>query len=145
MVTKEALAEIGVKSYDKQVVPNWWFIIISVILINTLLYAVIGLFIWGYNLSQNQGRLSGKAQSSNTLYYDKLREHDEERLKQGCLRCCRKKENKIDKEEEPEKKHDFAVSYKDMENLLDELNECQGILKKQLKDREKNKQNQLFL
>jgi len=45
MITKESLAEIGVKSYDKQVVPNWWFIITSFVLINTLIYAVIGLFI----------------------------------------------------------------------------------------------------
>lgn len=51
MVTKEALAEIGIKSYDKQIVPNWYFIIGSVVLINTLLYAIIGLFIWGYNLA----------------------------------------------------------------------------------------------
>lgn len=37
--------------------------------------------------------------------------------------------------------HDFAVSYKDMENLLDEFNQCQAILKNQLKDREKNKKD----
>ena len=79
MVTKESLAEIGVKAYDKQIVPNWWFIILAFVLINTLIYAIVGLFIWSYNLSQNQGRLSSKEQSSNTLYYDKLREHDEDK------------------------------------------------------------------
>jgi hypothetical protein len=51
MVTKESLAEIGVKSYDKQIVPNWWFIILSFVLINTLIYGIVGLFIWSYNLS----------------------------------------------------------------------------------------------
>lgn len=72
MVTKEALDEIGVKSYDKQIQPNWYFITIAFVLINSLIYAFIGLFIWSYNLSQNQGRVSSKKQSSNTLYYDKL-------------------------------------------------------------------------
>lgn len=38
--------------------------------------------------------------------------------------------------------HDFAVSYKDMENLLEEFNECQAILKNQLKDREKKKKGE---
>ena len=125
MVTKESLAQIGVKSYDKQIVPNWYFIIGAFVLINTLIYAIVGLFIWSYNLSQNQGRLSSKDQSSNTLYYDKLREHDEENQTKGCFKCCRKKDNKIDKEELPEKKqHEFAISYKDMENLLDEFHNC---------------------
>jgi len=50
MVTKQSLAQIGVKSYDKQVVPNWGFIITSFVLINTLIYAIIGLFIYSYNL-----------------------------------------------------------------------------------------------
>lgn len=81
MVTKESLAQIGVKAYDKQIVPNWYFIILSFVLINTLIYAIVGLFIWSYNLSQNQGRLNNKDQSSNTLYYDKLREHDEDNQK----------------------------------------------------------------
>ena len=53
MVTKESLAEIGVQSYDKAIVPNWTFIVLSFILINTLIYAIIGLFIYSYNLSQN--------------------------------------------------------------------------------------------
>lgn len=142
MVTKESLADIGVKSYDKQIVPNWWFIIGSFALINTLLYAVIGLFIYSYNLAQNQGRMSGSKQSSNTLYYDKLRDHDEEQGSKGLFPCCRKKkENKVDKEESDEvnKKHDFAVSYKDMEALLKEFHDCQDLLKKQLKDRERKK------
>lgn len=142
MVTKESLAEIGVKAYDKQIVPNWWFIILSFVLINTLIYAIVGLFIWSYNLSQNQGRLSTKEASSNTLYYDKLREHDEENQTKGFW-CCRKKDNKVDREEPVEKKqHEFAVSYKDMENLLDEFHKCQAILKKQLKDREKKKKGE---
>ena len=98
MVTKESLAEIGVKSYDKAIVPNWSFIILSFVLINTLIYGIVGLFIWSYNLSQNQGRLSSKNQSSNTLYYDKLREHDEDSAGLGIFPCCRKKGNKIDKE-----------------------------------------------
>ena len=51
MVTKESLSEIGVQSYDKAIVPNWTFIVLSFILINTLIYAIIGLFIYSYNLS----------------------------------------------------------------------------------------------
>ena len=78
MVTRESLDEIGVKSYDKQIEPNWWFIILSFILINTLIYAVIGLFIYGYNLSS--GQISSKSAGSDTLYYDKLKEHDEKEL-----------------------------------------------------------------
>ena len=105
--------------------PNWWFIILSFVLINTLIYAIVGLFIWSYNLSQNQGRLSSKEASSNTLYYDKLREYDEENQQKSFWWCCRKKDNKVDKEEPVEKKsHEFAVSYKDMENLLDEFHKC---------------------
>ena len=34
-------------------------------------------------------------------------------------------------------KHEFAISYKEMEQLLTDFNEAQGILKRQLKDREK--------
>ena len=48
-----------------------------------------------------------------------------------------------EKEEEEEvvpKGHDFAVSYKDMEEILKEFNESQEILRQQLKDREKKKQ-----
>lgn len=118
MITKESLDEIGVKSYDKQIVPNWWFIILSFVLINTLIYAVIGLFIYGYNLSAN----TTSSKSSDTLYYDKLKEHDQDQMAKGCFRCCKKTKNKV-KDEEPESApaHDFAVSYKDMENLLDEF------------------------
>lgn len=55
-----------------------------------------------------------------------------------CCRCCIRRENKVDTVE-PEKKHDFAVSYNDMENLLEEFHACQGILKQQLKDLDKKK------
>ena len=132
MVTKESLAEIGVKSYDKTISPNWYFIVMCFIFMNTLIYLIVGLFIWSYNISQ--GRDSAKSQSSNTLYYDKLREHDEDLNKRSFLNiCCRclykKKENKVDAVQ-PEKKHEFAVSYKDMENLLDEFHACQALLKK---------------
>lgn len=67
------MADIGVKSYDKQIVPNWTFIVLSFVSINTVIYGIIGLFIWSYNLAQNQGKLSTKDQSSNTIYYEKLR------------------------------------------------------------------------
>ena len=85
-----------------------------------------------------------KDQSSNTLYYDKLREHDENAAIKGWFKCCNKNphQNKVDKEEPEKKMHDFAVSYKDMENLLEEFNECQAILKNQLKDREKKKKGE---
>ena len=143
MATKEALSQIGVKAYNKQISPHWWFIMLCFTSMNTLIYGLVGLFIWTYNLAQNQGRLSSKAQSTNTLYYDKLKEHDQERTSTSCFACCRKKENKVDKEEEvPEKKqHEFAVSYTDMEKLLKEFHECQAILKQQLKDREKHKRD----
>merc|ERR1712176_1131920 len=119
MVTKESLAEIGVQSYDKAIGPNWTFIVLSFILINTLIYAFIGLFIYSYNLAQNQGKMSSKDSSSNTLYYDKLREHDEDANQKGMCGCFKKKENKVDKDDIPEKKaHEFAISYKDMEDLL---------------------------
>ena len=85
--------------------------------------------------------MSSKNQSSNTLYYDKLREHDED-LSQGWFKCCRKKENKVDKLEPEKKNHDFAVSYKDMENLLNEFHACQGILKNQLKDTDRKKKGE---
>lgn len=104
MVTKESLAEIGVKAYEKNVNPNWWFIMFTFVLINSLIYAFIGLFIWAYNKSHNQGRTSSKDAKSNTLYYDKLREHDEEMAARSCFACCRgkkmKKENKVDAEDE---------------------------------------------
>lgn len=53
MVTKESLAAIGVKSYEKTITANWWFIIMVFVFTNTLVYAVVGLFIYTYNLSQN--------------------------------------------------------------------------------------------
>lgn len=142
MVTKESLAEIGIKSYDKQISPNWYFIIGCFVSINSLIYAIIGLFIWSYNLTVNAGRQSGKAQSSNTLYYDKIREHDEDLRAKSCFNVCcacfKKKENKV-AEEIPDKTHDFSVSYKDMETLLEDFHTCQDILKKQLKDLDKRK------
>ena len=113
------------KSYDKQIVPNWWFIILSFVLINTLIYAIIGLFIYGYNLSSNKT----SSKKSDTLYYDKLREHDEDKNGKGCLRCCVKTKNKVAEEKPEAPAHDFAVSYKDMETLLDEFHQCQAILK----------------
>jgi len=61
MVTKESLASIGVKSYEKTITANWWFIILTFVFINSVVYAVVGLFIWSFNLSQNQGRMSGQA------------------------------------------------------------------------------------
>lgn len=50
MVTKESLAEIGVKSYDKEINPNWWFIIGSFLMIHIFVYLIIGAFILSYNL-----------------------------------------------------------------------------------------------
>jgi len=133
MVTKESLAEIGIKSYDKQINPNWYFIIGCFICMNSLIYAIVGLFIWSYNLTVNAGAKSGKNKSSNTLYYDKIKEHDDEMRAKSCwnvLCGCffDKKENKVT-DQVPEKKHDFSVSYKDMEKLLEDFHECQGILK----------------
>ena len=85
-------------------------------------------------MAQAQGKLSSKAQSENTLYYDKLGEQDKDDTKECWKRICNKirckKENKVESELLPEKKHDFAVSYKDMEKLLGEIHICQDILKK---------------
>jgi hypothetical protein len=145
MVTKESLAAIGVKSYEKTISANWWFIIMVFVFTNSTVYAVVGLFIWAHNLSQNQGKMSGKDQKSNTLYYDRLKQHDDEAhhrtLCQKICPCLAKKNTNSNKvaDIEPEKKHEFAVSYKDMETLLAELHKCQDILKTQLKDREKMK------
>lgn len=91
----------------------------------------------------NQGKMSGKEQSSNTLFYDKLRQHDEEKNNRGLFAICsacfkKKKENKVDAIE-AEEKHEFAMSYADMQALLDELHSCQRTLKGQLKDLEKRK------
>ena len=84
-------------------------------------------------MAQAQGKLSSKAQSENTLYYDKLGEQDSDDTKQCWKRCWNKirckKENKVGDEVEAEKKHDFAVSYKDMEKLLAEIHICQDALK----------------
>ena len=130
MVTKESLAEIGIKAYNKTVQPKWWFIIMVILAINSIAYIVIGFAQWAYNINMNEGRLSSKDQTSNTIYYDKLRNYDDEKREQGIVHICcacltsrKKKENKVEAVE-PEEKHDFAVSYKDMEALLAELHSC---------------------
>jgi hypothetical protein len=79
MKTKESLAEIGIKSYDKQIKPNWWFIVLSFILLNGFVYITIYCFLHGYDLGTSQGGLLNREKGeSNTLYYDTLRERDEE-------------------------------------------------------------------
>jgi len=50
MVTAESLAEIGVKSYNKEINPNWYFIIGSFVIINLFVYLIIAMFIQAYNL-----------------------------------------------------------------------------------------------
>ena len=45
MPTKESLAEIGIKSYDKEIQPNWWFIVLTFLSINFFVYIIIYCFI----------------------------------------------------------------------------------------------------
>ena len=83
-----------------------------------------------------------KAGAKNTLYYDKLREMDEEDNTAKCLGLCKRKQgNKVegeqDEDDKEKKSHELAVSYKDMEKLLEDFNTAQSILKRQLKDRER--------
>ena len=49
MITEESLAEVGIKVAEKQLVPNWWFIILSFVFINGFVYASIGLIIYANN------------------------------------------------------------------------------------------------
>ena len=50
MVTAESLAEIGVKSYNKEINPNWNFIIGSFVLIHLIVYLIISCFMLAYNM-----------------------------------------------------------------------------------------------
>ena len=146
MITKESLAEIGIQSYNKDIKPNWWFIVLSFIFINGFVYQTIYCFLQAYELQAAQSGLINKGEETNTIYYDKLREKDEEQEQQNCLNRCKrnKKGNKIEDEEGEEgkkdKKHEFSVSYKDMEKLLSDFNTAQGILKRQMVDKEKREQ-----
>lgn len=54
MKTDESLAAIGIKSYNKTIKPNWWFIIISFVLINGFFYITIYCFIKGYDMGSDQ-------------------------------------------------------------------------------------------
>ena len=83
MTTKEALAEIGIKSYDKEIKPNWWFIVLSFLFINGFAYLTILCFILGHKLSSEkrsirQALLRERRGERDTIYYDRLREMKDE-------------------------------------------------------------------
>jgi len=78
MITKESLADIGIKAQDKQIRPDWWFISFSFLGINTICFFVLGLFMYTYNLNVEQAvDLSKKKDRLNTIYYDKINEMED--------------------------------------------------------------------
>lgn len=57
MVTREALAEIGVQAYNKEIDPNWSFVIGSFIIINLVVYGIIACFVLAQRLQAEQKTL----------------------------------------------------------------------------------------
>ena len=149
MPTQESLAEIGIKSYDKEIKPNWWFIVFSFLIINGFVYITLQCFIQMHETGSAQSGVirNEKDANSDTLYYDKLKEMDDDEKQERCLGLCKRKQgNKVEGEVQEEKKsHKFAVSYKDMEKLLEDFNTAQAILKRQLKDRDRRDAKQRAL
>jgi hypothetical protein len=90
MVTPESLAEIGVKSYNKEIDPNWHFIIGTFVIIHIIVYLVIGLFILAYNMRMQQSTLRQKSNQSRTVYYDRIQEMIEAELGETCANCFKK-------------------------------------------------------
>lgn len=75
MVTPESLAAIGIEPQDKQVNPDWWFVILSFVFINCFVFIVIGIFIQAFNNSQNsRGTFFNVNQNpkASAIYYDKI-------------------------------------------------------------------------
>ena len=50
MVTKEALDAIGIKSSEKEIQPDWWFITLSFLMIMVFVFLVIGMFLHTHNM-----------------------------------------------------------------------------------------------
>jgi hypothetical protein len=93
MPTEESLAEIGVKAYNKEIDPNWYFIIGSFVIINLFVYLIIFMFITSHNLQVQQTSLANKDKQSRTLYHDKIAEMEEKEIESrfnNCLKKCRK-------------------------------------------------------
>lgn len=148
MITKESLAEVGIKSQDKMVNPDWVFIIFSFASMNIFVYGMLGLIIWMYNLAiKNKDILSGKdnAGRGNSIYYDKVNQMLEDEKDTRCCGLWKKKapkgaENKIDNEEDlKEKRHTYAIDYPGLEKLMARFKTAQGVLHRQMKDREKRR------
>lgn len=134
--------------------PNWWFICLSFLLINALVYLMIWLFIHAYNSNAQQSALLEKEVSgaNNSIYYDKIREMEEAKAIR-CYGLCKGKKGKVDTEnaedmdaEDLLEKHEYKVKYSDMEDILGEFNASQAILKRQLRDKERReaKKNQEY-
>jgi hypothetical protein len=138
--TKESLANIGIKSEEKVVEPDWWFISLSFVFILVFVYGAIGLFIYTYNQGLKETELLQRevVGSKQSIYYDKIAEIEDGDIDRSCFgliktrRNRRYQQNKIDAEEaegegpqfKDRTKHEYAVNYGDMEKLLKEFNDA---------------------
>ena len=77
MITQESLSAVGVKSLDKDIKPDWWFISFSFISLNVFLFILIGLLIRAHNLKvKGQTNIFKDNEIKSSIYYDKLVELD---------------------------------------------------------------------
>jgi len=86
MVTPDSLAALGIESQPKSIQPDWYFISMSFIMINTFVYLVIGLFFYLQARSLVQGTQSEIKRNTGNIYYDKIKEL--ENAEQNRNRCC---------------------------------------------------------
>ena len=73
MVTTETLSSFGVKSREKGIQPDWWFISYVLIAILMFLFMVMGLFITAHNSNIKDSDLFTKDRDTreSAIYYDK--------------------------------------------------------------------------
>ena len=94
----------------------------------------MGLFILAHNKNQKGSNMlfeEDKNSRESSIYYDRaLTEKDA--TKPCCFGLCRVRTNKVDNKKEDsgdssdealiQKKHEYAIKYKDLENLLSDFN-----------------------
>lgn len=128
MVTKEKLSSFGVTAADKGIQPDWLFISLSVIGIFSFLVIGLGLFSKAKSTLEKGTALFQTESDSrdSAIYYKELAEKDNKKYKYKCCGLWKVKIAKVAGEnssssDDEKKKHEYAVKYTDLENLMSDF------------------------
>lgn len=137
-MTADSLSAVGIAGQDKQVRPNWSFIIGTFVVLLSFNFGIVGLFVYLGNRAQM--KLASGDGAGGTIYYDKVaNQEDRDRQQRSCLSCLSAGVNRLSSklaQEDGEKPEQLlkGPKYDDLVKLLSDFKSEYEVLRTQLQN-----------